>query len=163
MTWDVAFIAGDAFPAFVFCCAFFFWPRFDTVPVVVLLFSDDVLEPPLFALRLLRLRDMATSGKAPTTGVEVLDVRPGRPEAGAGAGVSISMLSGSGCPTSSTFIFDVSNVGCASAGSFGVDVTFVEALSRVMPAACSISAITLLVGICCTEWEEDGRRPGGTS
>jgi hypothetical protein len=163
LTFCTGFIAGDAVAAFG--CAFFLLPRFDTVPVVVLLFSDEVLELelPLFALRLLRLRAIGISGKAPTTGVAVFDVRPGLVEAGIGVGTSISMLSGSGCPKSSNFMFDVSNGGGASAVSFGVDAPLAEVLSRTIPAACSSSVIALLLVTCCTEWEEDGRRPTGSS
>jgi hypothetical protein len=96
LTFGAGFIAGDAMAAFG--CAFFLWPRFDTVPVVVLLFSDEVLEWELllFALRLLRLRAMGISVKAPTTGVAVFEVRPALVAAGIGVGPSISMLSGSG-------------------------------------------------------------------
>jgi hypothetical protein len=139
-------------------------PRFDTAPVVVLLFSDDVLELelPLFVLRLLRLRAMGTSGKAPATGVAVFEVRPALVAAGIGT-VSISMLSGSGWPKSSTFITGVS-VGCgASVVSLGVNVPFVDVLSRTMPAACSSSVMALLLVTCCTEWEDEGRRPDGGS
>ena len=131
--------------------------------MVVLLFSDEALELelelPLFALRVLRLRAMGTSGKVPTTGVPVLDVRPIRVVAAAGVGTSISMPSGSWFPRSSTFMVEVSNDGGASKLSFGVDVPFVDALSRTMLAACSNSVIALLLVFWCIECEDDGRRP----
>ena len=158
-TFCTGFVAGDTVAAFG--RAFFLVPRFDTVPVAVLLFSDEVLEfeLPLFALRLLRPRAMSISGKAPTTGVAVFEVRPGLIEAGIGVGSSMSMLSGSGCPRSSSFIFIVSNGGGASAVCCGVKSPLAEVLSRIIPAACSSSVIALLLVTSCTEWEVEGRRP----
>lgn len=139
-------------------CVFFLLPRFDPAPVV-LLFSDDVveLEFPLFTLRLLRLRAMGVSTNAPTTGVVFLEFRPDLTVADIGAGASMSMLSGSGCPKSSTFMLAVSKGGGISVLSFGVDAPFAEALSRTTPAACSSSVIALLLAACCAECEDDGR------
>jgi hypothetical protein len=149
-TFGTGFMAGEAVA--VVGCVFFLWPLFDPVPVV-LLFSDDVLEFefPLFAFRLLRLLAIDISGKAPTTGVAVLEVRPGLAGAAAGAGASISILSGSGCPKSSSFMFDVSKGSEPSIVSFGVDAPFAEALSRTMAATCSSSVTALLLAACCTE------------
>jgi hypothetical protein len=81
--------------------AFFLCPRLDTVPAVVLLVSEEVFE--LFALRVLRLLAMGISGKVPTTGVAVFDVRPVRVIVGAGIGVSTSIASGSSGSISSCF------------------------------------------------------------
>jgi len=78
-------------------CAAFLGARFETMPVTVLLFSDDAFELPLplVALRVLRLRAIGTSAKVPTIGVAVLEVRPARVVTGAGAGISISIPTGS--------------------------------------------------------------------
>jgi len=98
----VAFSAGEGMGAAVIEGAFFLCPRFDTTPVVVLLFSDDACEfdpfpLPLFALRVLRLRAITgRSGKVPIMGVAVLEARPARVVVvGVGAGTSMCMLSGS--------------------------------------------------------------------
>jgi hypothetical protein len=159
LAFGTGFTAGEARVVLEAVCAFFLFPRFATDPVVVLLFSDDALELELFALRVLRLRAIGTSGNAPTTGVAVFDVRPVLAASDAGTGTSRSMLSGSWCVCSSCFITSGSNGGAASKMSCGVDAPCTEVLSRTIPAACSSSAIALLLAACCTEWEDDGRRP----
>lgn len=76
--------------------------RFDTVPVVVLLFSEEPLELelPFCAFRVLRLRAMGTSGNDPTAGVLGLDARAALAADDIATGVSMSMLSGSSCTCS---------------------------------------------------------------
>src|SRR4051794_33675527 len=56
----------------------------------------------------------------------------------------------------------VSSAGGISAVSFIVDAPLADVSSRTIPAACSSSVMALLV-TCCTECEEEGRRPAEAS
>lgn len=92
----MGFTAGESI-AEVVVGPLFLLPRFDTVPAVVLLFSDEPLEfeLPFCALRVLRLRAIGTSGKEPTLGVPGFDARAVRAADDIATGVSMSILSGS--------------------------------------------------------------------
>lgn len=151
----------------VLAAAVFLFPRLDTVPVVVLLFSEEVFEVPvpLFALRVLLLRAMGISGNVPTIGVAVLEARPARVVTGAGVAMSISMPSGSCDSASSCFkaaVVTVVSKSGSSVVSCGVDPPLMEALSRLIPAACSNSVMTLLLLGCCTECDDKGRSTGSS-